>query len=96
MTFIDRGEVHQLAFRGTDVDWQLWVTIGEKPLPLRYVVTTKKLTGAPEFTLQLRNWNTAPQINPAQFTFSPPAGAKKLDPASVTVSPLGDLALKGQ
>ena len=96
MTFIDRSEVHQLAFRGTDVDWQLWVTAGDKPLPMRYVVTTKKLTGAPEFTLQLRNWNTAPQINPAQFTFSPPAGAKKLDPASVTVNALGDLALKGQ
>jgi hypothetical protein len=96
MTFIDRGEVHQLAFRGTDVDWQLWVTAGDKPLPLRYVVTTKKMTGAPEFTLQLRNWNTAPQIDPAQFKFSPPAGAKKLDPASVTVNALGDLTLKGQ
>jgi len=96
MTSIDRGEVNQLAFRGTDVDWQLWVTAGDKPLPLRYVVTTKKITGAPEFTLQLRNWNTAPQIDPARFTFSPPAGAKKLDPASVTVNAIGDLTLKGK
>ena len=54
------------------------------------------MNGAPEFTLQLGNWNTAPQINPAQFTFSPPSGAKKLDPSSVTVNALGDLALKGQ
>ena len=35
MTFIDGTEVHQLAFRGADVDWQLWVTAGDKPLPLR-------------------------------------------------------------
>jgi hypothetical protein len=96
MTFIDRGEVHQLAFRGTDVDWQLWVTTGDKPLPLRYVVTTKKVTGEPEFTLQLRNWNTAPQIDPAQFTFSPPPGARKVDPTSVTVNAIGDLTLKGK
>jgi hypothetical protein len=96
MTFIDRGEVHQLAFRGTDVDWQLWVATGDKPLPVRYVVTTKKVTGEPEFTLQLRNWNTAPQIDPAQFTFSPPPGARKVDPTSVTVNAIGDLTLKGK
>jgi hypothetical protein len=96
MSFIDGHEVHQLAFRGTDVDWQLWVAAGDKPLPLRYVVTTKQMAGAPEFTLQLRNWNTAPQIDPAQFTFTPPAGAKKLDPASVTVNAIGDITLKAQ
>ena len=42
MTFIDGVEVHQLAFRGAEVDWQLWVTAGDKPLPLRYVVTTNR------------------------------------------------------
>ena len=31
-TGTNRDEVHQLAFRGTDVDWQLWVTTGNKPL----------------------------------------------------------------
>jgi len=96
MTFIDGVEVNQLAFRGTDVDWQLWVTAGDKPLPLRYVVTTKGLPGAPQYTLQLRNWNTAPPIDAARFTFVPPAGAKKLDPASVTVNATGDIAVKGK
>ena len=53
------------------------------------------MTGEPEFTLQPRDWDTAPRIDPTQFTFSPPAGAKKLDPSSVTVNALGDLTLKG-
>jgi hypothetical protein len=96
MTFIDGGDVHQLAFRGTDVDWQLWASAGDKPLPLRYVVTTKQMTGAPEFMLQLRNWNTAPPVDPARFTFSPTAGAKKLDPDSVAISATGDMTLKGK
>ena len=69
MTYIDEVEVHQLAFRGTEVDWQLWVTAGDKPLPVRYVITSKTLDGAPQYTLQLRNWNTAPQIDAAP---SPP------------------------
>jgi hypothetical protein len=96
MTLIDGGEVHQLAFRGNDVDWQLWLTVGDKPLPLRYAVTTMQMAGAPEFTLQLRNWNTAPKIDPARFTFAPPAGAKKLDPDSVTINAIGDMSFTGK
>ena len=96
MTFIDGVEVHQLAFRGANVDWQLWVTAGDKPLPLRYVITDKRVADLPQFTLELRNWNTAPQIDPARFTFVPPQGAKKLDPASVTVNAIGDMTIKGK
>jgi hypothetical protein len=96
MTYIDGVEVHQLAFRGAEVDWQLWVMAGDKPLPLRYVITTKSISGAPQYTLQLKNWNTAPQINVGRFSFAPPQGAKKLDPASVTVNAIGDMTIKAQ
>ncbi len=96
MTFVDGAEVHQLAFRGKDVDWQLWVTAGDKPLPVRYVVTTKALAGAPQFILEMRRWNPAPQIDSASFTFVAPQGATKLDPASVSVSAIGDLTIKGK
>lgn len=96
MTYIDGVEVHQLAFRGADVDWQLWVTAGDKPLPLRYVITTKSISGAPQYTLQLKNWNTAPHVNAAQFTFVPPPGAHRLDPGSVSVNAIGDMTIKGK
>jgi hypothetical protein len=95
-TFIDGVEVHQLAYRGANVDWQLWVTAGDKPLPLRYVITSKRITGSPQYTLELRNWNTAPQIDPARFTFVAPQGAKKLDPTSVKVNAIGDMTIKGK
>jgi hypothetical protein len=95
-TFIDGVKVHQLAFRGANVDWQLWVTAGDKPLPLRYVITTKWLSGAPQYTLELRNWNAAPNIDAARFTFVPPQGAKKLDPSSVTVTAIGDMTINGK
>jgi len=94
MTYIDEVEVHQLAFRGTEVDWQLWVTAGDKPLPVRYVITSKTVDGAPQYTLQLRNWNTAPQIDATRFTFTPPQGARQFDPASATVNAIGDLTIR--
>lgn len=96
MTFVDGVEVHQLAFRGKDVDWQLWVTSGDKPLPVRYVVTTKSLAGSPQFILEMRRWNVAPQTDATRFTFVMPQGATKLDPASVSVSAIGDLIIKGK
>ncbi|WP_158287752.1 DUF2092 domain-containing protein [Falsiroseomonas bella] len=94
MTFIDGVEVHQLAFRGAEVDWQLWVTSGDRPLPVRYVITTKTIPGGPQYTLQLTNWNVAPQADPARFVFTPPSGARQLDPASVTANAVGDMVIR--
>lgn len=94
MTSIDGAEVHHLAFRGAQVDWQLWVTSGDRPLPLRYVVTAKTVAGMPQYTLQLRNWNLAPPGDAAQFAFTPPAGARQVEPGDVTVNAIGDLAIR--
>jgi hypothetical protein len=86
--------VHQLAFRGTDVDWQLWVTAGDRPLPVRYVITTTSINSGPQSTLQLRNWNITPQADAARFVFAPQQGARQLDPASVTVNAIGNMTIQ--
>ncbi|NJL46528.1 MAG: DUF2092 domain-containing protein [Leptolyngbyaceae cyanobacterium SM2_5_2] len=82
--YVDGVEVHHLAFREDEVDWQLWVQTGEQPLPMKYVITTKWLTGAPQYEIRLRDWNTNPQIGRNRFTFTAPAGATRMDvlPAS--------------
>jgi hypothetical protein len=82
--YVNGIECYHLAFRERDVDWQIWVQTGDQPLPLKYVITTKWITGSPQYQLRLRDWNTNPQIAAGQFTFSPPAGATQLEalPAS--------------
>lgn len=77
--YIDGVEVHHLAFREADVDWQIWVQTGDVPLPMKYVITTKWVTGAPEYSIRLRDWNTNPQIPANRFTFTPPAGTTLLE-----------------
>jgi hypothetical protein len=72
-------ECEHLAFRGPTVDWQIWIQTGDKPLPMKYVITTKWVTGAPQYTIRLHDWNVAPTFDPKLFVFTPPAGAKKLD-----------------
>ena len=76
--FVAGVECDHLAFRTDAVDWQIWISKGDRPLPLKYVITSKWVTGAPEYTLLLRNWATD-GVDIGQFFFSPPAGAKKID-----------------
>ncbi|CAH2402989.1 DUF2092 domain-containing protein [Mesorhizobium ventifaucium] len=80
--FVDGVECDQLAFRNPRVDWQIWIQKGDQPLPLKYVITTKWVTGAPQYSLRLSDWNVAPQIDQAQFTFTAPEGARKLEEMS--------------
>lgn len=88
--FVGGVESHHLAFRTNVVDWQIWISKGDKPLPLKYVITTKWVTGAPEYSLRLSNWKTN-GIDAAQFAFSPPAGMKKLDQVNADIT--GELSL---
>jgi hypothetical protein len=77
--FVGGVETHHLGFRTPDVDWQIWVKAGDEPLPMKYVITTKWVTGAPQYSIQMRNWNTDPVIPPAAFSFVPPQGSIGLE-----------------
>jgi hypothetical protein len=73
---IDGVPANHVAFRGDQIDWQLWIKDGSEPLPLRYVITTKDAPGHPQFAVQLSNWNTQPSLSASMFEFQVPAGAK--------------------
>jgi len=46
------GQVcNHFAFRNQDVDWQIWVADGDRPYPCRYVVTSKQVDQAPQYTV---------------------------------------------
>lgn len=87
--YVDGVECHHLAFRKSKVDWQLWVKTGAAPLPMKYVITSKWMTGAPQYSIRLRDWNTKPQIKSDQFTFIVPKGAKKID--AIAVNEMGEI-----
>jgi hypothetical protein len=75
---VDGIECDHLAFRNQDTDWQLWVEKGDRPLPRKYVITSKAVTGAPQYTLRIKEWKE--EAAPATaFTFTPPSGANKVD-----------------
>lgn len=69
---------HQMAFRTDEVDWQLWVADGDKPLPCLYSITSKWLTGAPEFIVRFHNWAVNTDMPDATFEFQPPKDARAM------------------
>jgi hypothetical protein len=60
------------------VDFQVWVAQGSEPLARRIVITYKDETGQPQFWADLSNWNLAPEVPDALFTFTPPDGANRI------------------
>jgi len=75
---LDGKEVDHLVARTDEIDFQVWVTTGDQPVPLRVVISYKKAPGQPQFAANLSDWNFAPKIDPAAFTFVPPADARPI------------------
>jgi hypothetical protein len=79
LSVVDGVKCNHLAFRGNEVDWQIWIEDGDKPLPKKFVITTKWMTGAPQFTVLVKSWNLSPKLTEDLFTFVPPKGAQRID-----------------
>lgn len=69
---------YHLAFDSADVELQVWVDAGKKPLPLKVVFVQKKVEGEPQWSACLSDWKTAPHLADALFKFTPPHGAEKI------------------
>jgi hypothetical protein len=76
---IDGIECEHLAFRGEDVDWQLWVEVGDHPIPRQYVITSKSVGGSPQYTIRVKEWKTDPQIASDSFVVKPSSDMKKTE-----------------
>ena len=76
---VDGVECEHLAFRGEETDWQIWIEVGPRPIPHKYVITSKAVTGGPQYTLRISDWKTDAPVAADAFAFKPPANANKVD-----------------
>jgi hypothetical protein len=70
-------DCHHIAIRGDDLDLQLWVEEGERPLPRKIMITSKWEGGAPRFTANLI-WNSEPDFDQDTFLFKAPEGSMNI------------------
>jgi hypothetical protein len=77
-TSIHGSPSHHLAARTDMVDFQMWVADGDRPLPLRVVITYKQAKGEPQFWAEFSDWNLAPALDDSTFLGKPVDGAQKV------------------
>jgi hypothetical protein len=76
---ISGEECNYLAFRAKEVDWQIWISQGDQPYPCRYVITSKQIEGGPQYSIQIRNWQSGDTLANSDFSFKNATGATKVE-----------------
>jgi hypothetical protein len=85
-----------VAFRNSETGLQLWVPREGAPLPRRIVITDERAEGRPQFRADLRDWELAPALDDALFTFTPAEGAERIYFRTGTLLPPGAATLPQQ
>jgi len=75
---VDGAACTHYAFRQKDVDWELWIEQGQRPLPRKVVITTTTERTRPQAS-EVLSWDLAPQLGDDLFAFAPPPEAHKID-----------------
>lgn len=84
---VDGVRCEHVAFRNPELDWQIWIQEGDKPLPRKFIVTSKRMDQSPQFVVVLSKWESAPKLTQATFNFAPPKNHTPID--FLTVPPAG-------
>ena len=84
---------HQLAGRTDGVDFQVWITDSDQPLPLRVVLTYADV-GRPQYRADFSDWNVRPRTRDETFAFEAPRDAVQI-PFAIQLSMLGDATTEG-
>jgi hypothetical protein len=69
---------HHVILDRKDIQVQVWIEAGVKPLPQKVVITEKKQTGSPQWTAYLDHWDVSPKLNETLFTFTAPPGVQRI------------------
>jgi len=67
-----------VAFRTEEIDLQVWIEQGKKPLPQRFIITYKESPGSPQYRAQFSDWNLSPKLPDSLFEFKPPKDVEKI------------------
>lgn len=91
---IEDTTCEQYAFRQDGLDWQIWIQLGDYPLPRKLILTTTSDEARPRFS-EVLTWNLAPSFDDEAFTFDPPEGAQRIAIAELPASPSKEKSEEG-
>ena len=76
---INGRSTFHLAFTQKEIDWQIWIEDGPRPLPRKLLITYKNETGSPQYTAILSGWDFQPRLSESFAEFHPPLGSDEIE-----------------
>ena len=70
---------HHVLLRGGELDMQLWIDVGDRPLLRKMVVAFKTIESVPQQVLVFSEWNLKARVGRKTFQARIPDGAVKTD-----------------
>ena len=95
---LDGAKCHLIQALGEELDWQLWILAGDKPLVRQFVpdlakTLAKMARGKAQLgsvkitnTVTFKDWETNPKFPPDTFVFHAPEGVEKVDSLMAIIS----------
>ncbi|MFL6736969.1 MAG: DUF2092 domain-containing protein [Sphingomonas sp.] len=77
---LDGVKTTHYAFREPDLDWEVWIDQGAKPLPRKFSIVDRTDPARPTFNTKL-SWTVNPSLSASEFTFAPGPDAMKIQMA---------------
>jgi hypothetical protein len=74
---IDGVATDHYAFCEGDIDWQVWIQKGDRPLPRKLVIINRSDPASPAYSAVL-DWNLNPTFAADEFVFKPAKDAKSV------------------
>jgi len=71
------AECHHIALKGKEADAELWIAVSDQ-LP-RKLTATFHTKGQPQVRIAFSKWNLEAPVSAAEFTFTPPKDAQKIE-----------------
>ena len=78
-SYINGIRCNHLLFSRPGVDFQVWVSDSDKPLPTKYVITDTENQPYLSIITTMTGWNVEPVVKDGQFDFAVPKDAQKID-----------------
>ena len=76
---VNGATCHHLAFVQEDLDWQIWIDAGERPLPCKLVIVYTGLPGAPQYSATLSDWTFPKTLPDERFEARLPEEAHRVE-----------------
>jgi hypothetical protein len=70
-------DVHHIAFASEGMDWQVWITADDKPVPVLLQILQRDQLFWPLYQAWFTNWEFGQSVPDSTFTFVPPDGSSE-------------------